>query len=398
MKIGSNITEKIARDLSERFNLSLGMCAPNTPLPGDAIRMQAPRAAFSLYYDNANTKYDIVTPLVVGPGGITITCGTTDYTETKTYYCHVWKAGGVYAAQIEEGDWTPPGDDVTILTKVKLFTVPPAYNDGDAPHTADQAHSGAIFVSDSGSVADFKANFTVYKDGENYKMFEPQVVVPGAVLSPVAPDPLPVGFTYYCHVYSSESGTGGFEATIDDVSSCISGKAPRWDVKIATITAPVPGEDLNITKPSGVIQYHVGSIQVGGTAAGGSVNCDNVSTEILPGDGSDSEDEIQIKGWNDGTPLSATTLADDLTATAASGDSIVVRQQNGTLAYKSIGLLDEGSGDESDGAEEITVVTGMTYVPSTGVFQMTTKTIKAVVIPDSSTDTTVFTAVAHIPG
>lgn len=258
-----------------------------------------------------------------------------------------------------------------------------------------EAESARETPGGGSSAIPFPEAFTVYLGSDGWRVFSkpglPLVIVAGKAVGVVGADsavsvpadPLYVEIEDRSGVAHAElkSGTGG---TIPEAS----GETVRIAaVPVATIRSGTP-----------VQQYHRGVIAIGGKG-GGSVDCDEVSTELkADGDDSDSEDEIQIKGWDTGTPLSATTLAADLTATGAPGDLIVVRQEDGTLAYKAVGHLDEESGDESDGTEEITVVTGMTYTPSTGVFQMTKKTIRAVVISTSSTDTTVFTAVAHIPG
>ena len=258
-----------------------------------------------------------------------------------------------------------------------------------------EAESARETLGGGSSAIPFPEAFTVYLGSDGWRVFSkpglPLVIVAGKAVDVVGADsavsvpadPLYVEIEDRSGVAYAElkSGTGG-------VIPEASGETVRIAaVPIATIKNGTP-----------VQQYHRGVVVIGGKG-GGSVDCDEVSTELkADGDDSDSEDEIQIKGWDTGTPLSATTLAADLAATEAPGDLIVVRQSDGTLAYKAVGHLDEESGDESDGAEEITVVTGMTYTPSTGVFQMTTKTIKAIVISTSSADTTVFTAVAHIPG
>ena len=211
-----------------------------------------------------------------------------------------------------------------------------------------EAESARETPGGGSSAIPFPEAFTIYLGSGGWRVFSkpglPLVIVSGESVDvvnadsaiSVPADPLYVEIEDRSGVAYAElkSGTGG-------VIPEASGETVRIAaVPIATIKNGTP-----------VQQYHKGVVVIGGKG-GGSVDCDGVSTELkADGDDSDSEDEIQIKGWDTGTPLSATTLADDLAAAeeseeTESDDLIVVRQASGALAYKMIGHLrtSQGSG------------------------------------------------------
>jgi len=77
---------------------------------------------------------------------------------------------------------------------------------------------------------------------------------------------------------------------------------------------------------------------------GETVTPDDISTEFIPNDpaqGADNthEGELQIKGWNKGTPHPQPSIADDLQATGTLGGHVVFRESDGSLSYKSVGHL-----------------------------------------------------------
>jgi hypothetical protein len=144
------------------------------------------------------------------------------------------------------------------------------------------------------------------------------------------------------------------------------GQATTGESVINLLVAQLESDDNTGAKR--VKQFVDSTVVFGGGTGGESVSPDDVSTEFIPHDpaqGADNthEGELQIKGWNTGTPTSANTLAQELEATGST-PTIVVRD-GGTLKYMSIGHL-----QNTLPTNTVDVVTGISYAIYNGDWKL----------------------------
>ncbi|MBO7685759.1 MAG: hypothetical protein J6V72_05215 [Kiritimatiellae bacterium] len=120
------------------------------------------------------------------------------------------------------------------------------------------------------------------------------------------------------------------------------GQATTGESVINLLVAQMETDETSGTTGARRVKQFVDSAVVFG--GGASVTPDDVSIEFTPNDpaqGADNthEGELQIKGWNKGTPHPQSSIADDLQASGTLGGHVVFRESDGSLSYKSIGHL-----------------------------------------------------------
>ena len=134
-----------------------------------------------------------------------------------------------------------------------------------------------------------------------------------------------------------EGSTASVTAELSDVATRPGEGESAVNLLVATMETK-SGTGFKFVK-----QFIDSAVVLGSGGSGQTVTPDDTSTQFIPHDDSPGADnthegELEVKGWDKGTPTSATTIAADLLATSASGH-IVFRNSGGTLEYKPIGAL-----------------------------------------------------------
>lgn len=220
--------------------------------------------------------------------------------------------------------------------------------------------------------------FEVYWDhgDKAYKMFEPQVCVPGAAPLCRPTQKLDFGRTYYCHVKyypgtdvvdcvvnDNAKGPGGDTSITEDEAARVKGIDP---VETHVKVVKVPPEVLSGPGDLEMHQYHVGAVVVGGGGGGGGPGVDGVSADFMQKKGDDGSpvtekskdkdgndvdvpvktDVIEIKGWHEDDPADGSTLAELMglpVKTGSASQDVIVRDgsKGGTLKYYRLGEVDK---------------------------------------------------------
>ena len=117
-----------------------------------------------------------------------------------------------------------------------------------------------------------------------------------------------------------------------------------------------------------VRQYVTSSVTFGDDE-GGDVTLDEVSVN------KNDDDEVQIKDWEDGTPASPTTIAQDINNPPSNASALVERDHNGELKYKGLGTLAELTGSYVTGEVTKTVVTNIEWNATNHTLDITKATV-----------------------
>lgn len=86
------------------------------------------------------------------------------------------------------------------------------------------------------------------------------------------------------------------------------------------------------------------------------------------------DDEVQIKGWDDGAPVSSTTIAQDINNPPSNPSALVERDYNGELKYKRLGTLAELTGSSAHYTGK-RILTGLSWNQSTHKLEISSANI-----------------------
>lgn len=103
--------------------------------------------------------------------------------------------------------------------------------------------------------------------------------------------------------------------------------------------------------------------------SGTAVELDNISTDF------NENGEVEILNWEDGTPASSTTIAQDINNPPSNPSALVERDPNGALKYKGLGTLAQLTGSYVTGEVTKTVVTNIEWNATNHTLDITKATV-----------------------
>ena len=106
-----------------------------------------------------------------------------------------------------------------------------------------------------------------------------------------------------------------------------------------------------------------------GSGSGGTVTLDDVSADF------NDDGEVEIHNWEDGTPASGTTVAEDINDPPSNASALVERDHNGALKYKRLGTLAQLTGSSVTGEVTKMVVTNIAWNATTHTLDVTKATV-----------------------